>query len=202
MIPHHAVLYCVPEPEHFSIGDFYELDDVVEYRFPTLGIGEVRSLIEAAHRRPSGNAANQTLVVITNFITEEAQQALLKIVEEPPNSTGFVFVLPKGVTLLPTLVSRLQVETTDSRPGEDECFKEFLKAPLNRRLRLIEDSVKAKDQDWQMAIKIGLIGYLGKREQSLSAEQLIGLEYAARLLLTRGASNKFLLEHIALVLPT
>lgn len=201
MISHHAVLCKVDEPELY-IGADFDAVNIVEYKSPTFTIQDVRQLISDAYRRPDGESTTQTLVVITNFITEEAQQALLKIVEEPPVSSKFIFVVPKGMSMLPTLLSRFQLGNAPEKDIDTRYFKEFLHAPLNRRLRLIENSVKNKDAGWQMAIKIGLIEYLGGETDKLSSEQLIGLSYVTRTLLTRGASNKFLLERLALLLPT
>lgn len=202
MNSHHAVLFKVDDPEAYVATDFVADASFVEYRNPTLTIQDVRKLISDAYRRPEGENEQQTLVVITNFITEEAQQALLKIAEEPPLSTKFVFVIPKGASLLPTLLSRFQIEIAPEKKIDTEAFQEFLEAALNRRLRLIEDALKNKDTKWQMDMKIGLIAYLGEKSNKLSADQLIGLTYITRTLLTRGASNKFLLERLALLLPT
>lgn len=201
MNSHHAVLFKVDETEEYIATDFVADESFVEYRNPSFTIQDVRRLISDAYRRPEGENDRQTLLIITNFITEEAQQALLKVVEEPPISTKFIFVIPKSISLLPTLLSRFQVETPPEKEIDNTSFVEFIEAPLNRRLRLIEDALKNKDVKWQMTIKIGLIKYLGEKSEKLSADQLTGLSYITRTLLTRGASNKFLLERLALLLP-
>jgi hypothetical protein len=158
-------------------------------------------LIADAHRRPDGEAVEKILIVATEFITEEAQQALLKIIEEPPLSTRFIFVIPSGYSFLPTLESRFErVETKGDERGM-VVFSEFKKAPYSARLELIEQSIKNKDLTWQADIKHGLLHYLTYECDSQSAQTLKELEYIVRLLLTRGASNKFLLEHLALTLP-
>lgn len=196
---HHA-LVCRIDSVHDFIADFaddnVELYDVYISRF---GIDDARSLVQKAYSRPVENAF-QCLIVRTDFITLEAQNALLKIVEEPPLSTRFIFVLPIDFIVLPTLASRLSNCNNDSsRSGEEDgVFREFVSASYGERFAKIEKALKDKDLLWQQKIKRGLINYV-KQEPS-EQSRLFELEYTARLLLTRGASNKMLLDNLALVL--
>ena len=201
MTGHHAVLVRVLNPEQFDIGSFYDAaENIRVYTYPKMGIDEVRSLIADAHRRPDGEHHSQTLAIVSSFITEEAQQALLKTLEEPPESTKFVFVVSRDSQLLPTVLSRFHEEVVSEDISSDtENFLEFLSGRLSVRMKLIEKN--GRDTVWVTDIKNGLIVYAGEHRRELSPEQIISLEYVARHLLTRGASNKFLLEHAALVLP-
>jgi DNA polymerase III delta prime subunit len=197
MTSHHAVLLSVELPLEFE----YEHAPHLIYREPQFGIDLVRTLIVAAHRRPAGDADQQLIMVATEFITEEAQQALLKIIEEPPLSTKFLFVLPQGYSLLPTLESRFERQETESGQIDQSVFQSFLTAPMAERLSTIEEAAKKKDHVWHMAMKRGLLSYIQTARTNLSYDVVRELEYVGRLLLTRGASNKFLLEHLALTLP-
>ncbi len=196
MTSHHAVLFSAEFPLEFE-------SDIVphfSYKEPQFGIDLVRALIQSAYRRPQEGEVEQIIMVATEFITEEAQQALLKIIEEPPVSTKFMFVLPHGYTLLPTLESRFERQGTDTAAPDISIFELFRTASYAERLSAIEQATKKKDQVWQAAIKRGLIAYLNTHKQDVSHAACRDLEYVARLLLTRGASNKFLLEHLALTL--
>ena len=201
MISHHAVLLSSQTPLTHSVEGLFSVSPSAEYRMPQFAIADVRALIATAHRRPAGVAQEQLLLVATEFITEEAQQALLKIIEEPPVSTRFVFIIPEGYSFLPTLESRFERQQAFTNAPPSETFSDFIKAEYSERLSRIEESTKKKDQVWQADIKRGLMEYLKTASQTLSASQLKELEYVLRLLLTRGASNKFLLEHLALTLP-
>lgn len=202
MTSHHAVLISSPAPLTYSIEDTFSLIPSAEYRMPQFAIGDVRALISTAHRRPEGDAQEQLLLVATEFVTEEAQQALLKIIEEPPSSTRFVFIIPEGYSFLPTLESRFERQGAVGASAEiSALFFGFKGATYAERLALIEESVKKKDHAWQGEIKRGLMSYLKTESRSLTSAQFKELEYVLRLLLTRGASNKFLLEHLALTLP-
>ena len=202
MSSHHAVLFGSTAPLVHVFDETSGLSFAAEYRMPQLGIDDVRTLIGAAYRRPRGDDTIQTLLVATEFITEEAQQALLKIIEEPPLSTRFVFVLPRGYNLLPTLESRFDRQAEEVTVAHDiSAFREFKNASYDKRLAAIELSTKNKDAAWQQDIKNGLAAHLLAHKAEVPLPALKDLEYVVRLLLTRGASNKFLLEHLALTLP-
>ncbi|MEK7462161.1 MAG: hypothetical protein AAB618_01145 [Patescibacteria group bacterium] len=198
MISHHAVLLSAEFPLEFHSAEF---SPQLEYRQPQFGIDLVRTLISAAYLRPQAGELEQIIMVATEFITEEAQQALLKIIEEPPLSTKFVFVLPLGYTLLPTLESRFERRGSEHGEVDSSVFQNFLRAGYSERLLTIEESTKKKDTVWQANLKRGLLGHLFAHHATIPSEALSELEYVARTLLTRGASNKFLLEHLALTLP-
>lgn len=59
------------------------------------------------------------LLVAFDRINEEAQQALLKLLEEPPAGTVFILLSPGTTILLPTIISRLEVIkiTADNKTG-------------------------------------------------------------------------------------
>lgn len=196
MRSHHAVLLSAELPLKFEPN----LRPHFIYKESQFGIDMVRALIQSAHRRPQEGEEEQLIMVATEFITEEAQQALLKIIEEPPVSTKFVFVLPHGYTLLPTLESRFERQEGSIEASDISVFKAFLDSSYAQRMAAIEESTKKKDHVWQSAMKRGLLVYLRLNIKDISHDTLKELEYVARLLLTRGASNKFLLEHLALTL--
>lgn len=201
MTSHHAVLFSATSPLSVSVDEYFEVLSSNQYRQPQFGIDDVRRLISSAYRRPDGDSETQTLLVATEFITEEAQQALLKLIEEPPLSTRFVFVIPEGYNFLATLESRFERLGTVGEEGPDDSFAAFKNMSYAERLATIEESVKKKNLTWQSAVKKGLIAYLKNEATKIPKEKLSELEYVTRLLLTRGASNKFLLEHLALTLP-
>ena len=182
---HHAILVRVGSVRHYVFG---ETEEAVE--------------VQDSYNRPA-EVAVQALVVRTDFITLEAQNALLKVLEEPPLSTRFVFVVPTDFFVLPTLTSRFNEEIlSEVKAGETEntIFQSFIDAGYQERLASIEQAIKQKDVDWQRSMKQGLIRYVSCSLNE--AASLEALEFATRMLLTRGASNKMLLEHVALILPT
>lgn len=67
--------------------------------------GSVRWLIERISRKPITGSCGVILDGIDR-IAEEGQNALLKTIEEPPNSTHLVLIAQGGASVLPTILSR------------------------------------------------------------------------------------------------
>ncbi len=201
MMEHHALLLSDPNPLVCDITE-HGFSVSFECRMPQFGIHDVRTLIQTAHRRPNEiDSERQTLLIATEFITEEAQHALLKLIEEPPLSTTFIFLIPEGYRFLPTLESRFMRQTIEKKMDEiATVFRDFKAGSVGKRIESIEVALKAKDTAWQFEIKKGLAALLLQPKQSYEASTLTQLAFIQRTLLTRGASNKFLLEYLALIL--
>lgn len=197
---HHAILLRTNSVDSYSIRDVNSDSEIRDSFFEKIGIDDTRELVKNAYRRPF-ESKEQVFVVRTHFITLESQNALLKLLEEPPESTRFIFILPPDFIVIPTLASRMSEHASEDKDSE-ECaiFSGFLASGYKDRVTSIDVAVKKKNTEWQRAIKIGLISYLGQPATQFhpSAE----LNFVARTLLTRGASNKMLLEQVALTLPT
>lgn len=200
MIAHHAVLVSSASPLTFDPEQSLHCVTSEVFAVQKFTIAHARQLIADAHRRPPGDSDEQVLCVATEFIIEEAQHALLKLIEEPPASTRFIFVIPTGYQLLPTLESRFQRIVVSEVARDLSVFNAFKAASYAERLKEIESAIKNKNTTWQADIKYGLHQYLTAGAGTFSASELIDFEYVLRLLLTRGASNKFLLELLALTL--
>jgi len=75
-------------------------------------IDTVRQLINSLKLKPaiSGSGVARRVVFIdeAQLLSEEAQNALLKLLEEPPQSTTFILTVPTDKNILPTVASRLQ----------------------------------------------------------------------------------------------
>lgn len=198
-IGHHALIHrvCAPREFVFSAKGNIEKQIINVEKF---GIDDARELIRLAYQRPRGVGEQQLLLVQTDFITHEAQNALLKVLEEPPQSTEFIFIVPLDLAILPTLASRFQEVWSEVHPGEKENhdLAEFLSQSYANRIATIEAKLKEGDIIWQRSIKRGLVEHLVSKKEYQRAPDI---EYVMRALLTRGAPNKMLLEHVAFILP-
>ncbi|MBE3563847.1 MAG: AAA family ATPase [Hydrogenibacillus schlegelii] len=79
----------------------------VEADGPLVGIDDVRAWIEWVHRAPLAGARRVVVVEQAERLTREAQNALLKVLEEPPTTAHFVLLTARPGRLLPTVRSRL-----------------------------------------------------------------------------------------------
>ena len=192
---HHATLFRRSRPLDFQ----YETDNSVSlFSFERLGIDNARQIATDAQLKPV-SGAEQVFVLRTLFVTHEAQNALLKLFEEPPAGLSFVLVLPPAVQLLPTLLSRIGQEVAEQPDVViNQPWVDFLAATPADRLTQIDLWQKTKESNWLQAITAGVhtISYTEVPVGALPAIQLVGEQLG-----TRGASNKMLLEHLALILP-
>ncbi|PJE65140.1 hypothetical protein COU91_03280 [Candidatus Saccharibacteria bacterium CG10_big_fil_rev_8_21_14_0_10_47_8] len=74
-------------------------------------IDSVRNLLKKMALKTQGTASIRRVVVIeeAHLLSEEAQNALLKTLEEPAADTVFILTAPSRMSVLPTIVSRTRV---------------------------------------------------------------------------------------------
>lgn len=85
----------------------------------TLTVEAVRALTEDAGRMPEEADRNLYIVYIGESTTQDAQNKLLKLLEEPPGSAVFFLLCQNVQKLLPTVRSRAQIFTlTPPEPRE------------------------------------------------------------------------------------
>src|ERR1700759_1041692 len=60
----------------------------------SIGVGEMRAIVQIASRRPSTGGWQMVLIEDADRLTEGAADALLKVVEEPPPRTVFLLCAP------------------------------------------------------------------------------------------------------------
>ncbi len=186
--------------------------DVYVRTYRQFGIDEARELRERAGSRPIAGP-HRVFIVATPGMTTEAQNALLKTLEEPPADAMFFFVVPAPETLLPTLRSRAQIlwmsyiHTMDvAHPYIDKTIVDvnmFLAATPKNRLDMLKPLLE-KDADDKRDLG-AILGFLADLEKAFTAKTpRSGLRavYRARKYITdKGALAKPLLEQIALLVP-
>jgi hypothetical protein len=177
--------------------------------YGTMGIDAARALAESQTRK-AFRGGEKIFILAFDFITSEAQNALLKVFEEPTARTHFFVVTPLGDTLLPTLRSRLAplALTKDQRPKtKDGNFASgFLKGDMKTRLRIVEPIVEEKDKASALALLDDLERELhdttDMAESGGEARFALGELIKMRgYLRGRAPSVKMILEYVALVTP-
>lgn len=127
-------------------GDFKAPDNILKElliiepdKKSTIGIEVVRSLKYFLWQRPI--SSNRRIAIIKNAenLTSEAQNAALKIVEEPPASSLIIFIADNEDSLFPTLSSRVQ-KIYFSLSEEDQQFKETIKINKLKTEKNIEEN--------------------------------------------------------------
>ena len=200
MPEHHAVLFKgrVLADTPLDITVLKEGTELEIISAAVLSIGAVRALITTAYVRPFAKPT-KTIVLEVGQIAPEAQQALLKLLEEPPATTRFILVLPIFDNLLPTLRSRLY-QPADVRTvavTKNELFETFERGSYAERIAQIADIAKAKDATDFEILATGLRTLVA---DSAVSPAMVQLHEWLLILPKRGASKKMLWEDIALTL--
>ncbi len=120
--------------------------DALCFQYDSMGVDEARELSSLASLKPLGE--RKFVVVSFQQSTTEAQNALLKIIEDGVGHTTFLFATSTGTPLLPTLLSRcvvLKQLTADSL--QLAAGKDFLKMGYAERMEYVEKLGKDGDRD-------------------------------------------------------
>jgi hypothetical protein len=172
--------------------------DVQVRNISTLTIEESRALKAAASRR--GILGRKYFIMHFKQATREAQNALLKLFEDPTQTTHLFIVVPTMGILLPTLRSRVitipceKHEQVSSKRAED-----FLKASQKKRLDLVKDIIETKDKHAALLFLNELEAELYK-EFPKKHQPLKDIELMRSYLHDRAPSMKIIFEHLALSL--
>ena len=176
--------------------------DVYVRIYPQFGIDESRALRDRAALGAIAGS-RRVFVSVAPTMTTDAQNALLKTLEEPPANAMFFFVVPSPQTLLPTLRSRAQVLriNADVRATLVDAEK-FIAAVPAKRLEMLKPLLEKDDNDRR---DLGaILSFLASLERHIAKnpEGLKAFYRARKYVGDRGALVKPLLEQMALLLPS
>ncbi|MFA7193878.1 MAG: hypothetical protein WC087_03100 [Candidatus Paceibacterota bacterium] len=124
-------------------------------------------------------------VISFNFITEQAQNSLLKVLEEPTKGTHFFILTPSSEVFLDTIRSRVSILSAIGTTENSEAL-DFLSLSVPKRIKFIANLVqKIKDEKASKfdAIKLikGLEIEIHKKAVSNSATPEERKEYFKKL---------------------
>lgn len=176
--------------------------------YDTFGIEDGKNIQNLALQKAfSGN--KKIFVISFNTITREAQNALLKLFEEPTPHTHFFLIAKISDLLLPTLRSRLMIINSYEAKGNEkeieEDAKTFLSSKKPDRLNILKPMIEEKDKThivkFLNAIETLIYNNVDYRKDKRFIDALRYIEKNKRYVYDKSASLKMLLEHIALVIP-
>lgn len=184
--------------------------DVWWLAYDSFGIKDSHNLIEKEARK-SFAGQGRFFVLEISSITLEAQNSLLKTLEEPVSDAHFFIIARTADIFLPTIRSRMFILTQTGNGSENKTSlaKNFLKLDLPDRLDYIQkEFLKNKDKT-----KSEIIDFVADLEKTLRSKVNMGkitkdeeislfeLEKCQHYLQNPRSSNRLILEHLALILP-
>ncbi len=220
---HHAYFYAGEREAGIAKATDYAHDvmglssgnnpDLIIFRYGLFSVDDARRVIRLADQRAVGGDA-KVLVLAAERLFHEAQNALLKLFEEPPPGTTLILIVPSAGILLKTLRSRMLplAHGTMHISSEAEQYlslkaserEKYISKLLDRTksdkdeekqtargeaLRLVEGLTTAVYEQWS---KTGAIEY---QEFLRDATRLIPVLHE------RSAPLKLIFEHLSLIIP-
>lgn len=191
--------------------------DILAYSFGHLSVEDTRRILDVAYQSASGE--HKVIVLYANRLFHEAQNALLKVMEEPPDGVVLIMGVPSKGVLLPTLRSRLiDLPNEGNAPmdGVAEAFMKLSSAEREKYVSKLLDRTKSDKDDAKNAARTEALelvqgltrltyaafhkeaGTKNREELKLLLEDL---DAFAPLMHERATPFKLIFEHLLLVLP-
>jgi DNA polymerase-3 subunit delta' len=189
-------------------------------KYDNLTIDDARSIKKMHESRPVTAQGKKIFVIIANNINTEAQNALLKLLEEPASYAYFFIIIPQSGLLLPTVRSRLHFIQSTRKGSKNDDVEDivndvvnFIKANKVKRLEIVKKI--AEDISKEKKTKQYAIDFVNEiqnqirgdrsQHQGISGQDPVksmssfeATQIALKYLNDRAPSVKMLLEYVAL----
>lgn len=211
---HHAYLIEGDKTEIIpEILDLVKGEEIVEIILDSFKIEDTRNLKSYVAQKPFADTKKIYIIAVNNILLE-AQQAMLKIFEEPIPDTHFFLILPDKNILLKTLLSRFYVIQKDNSlskqgPALNQEAKKFIKMTGTAKINFLKDLLEEEDAE-NLALespRSKALNFLNDLESELYMsrgtldtsvyEQIFKVRELLRM---PGSSVKTLMESIALMI--
>lgn len=182
----------IPEVEHPDL--------LVIQETPSIGIETVRDLITWSHTKPFSLKQKVAIVLEASRMTPQAQNALLKTLEEPPEFLQIIMTGTSELGMLETVRSRCRVIRVQTEHESNTETEELFVWPTTISSAIDQAETLAKDReetvDWCEKTLIHQKYLLEKSPQSVGA--LEKARYLAHTItqLKRNINTKLVLEHL------
>jgi DNA polymerase III delta prime subunit len=193
--------------------------DITVLEYGLFSVEDARRVSELAAGAPFAGE-HKVVIIAASRAYHEAQNALLKVFEEPPEGAFLFLILPSLGGLLPTLRSRVQVLDTRCPTGVKDVGHrvsyipgiagEFLKAGKEGRSAIVKRLTSGKDDEKKRELRDEAIALINGIEAAAYDVRLTKPHITALLediatfreyLYDRSAPVKMILEHLSLVTP-
>lgn len=169
-----------------------------------LGINEIKVFLPHLHVRSPGSRKG-FIIFEAQRLTIAAQNALLKILEEPPAHLVIVLTTPSPRLLLPTVISRcliIEAEPDSTKPSlarstSSNLIKEIFDVQSGRRLMLFEEKI-GYGQEGVLTFLDEVEAHLKKGLNLKAAQLLTKLWQAKKLLRDESANVKLIIDEFLL----
>jgi|SRR5579872_3935432 len=177
----------------------------------SIGIETIKLIQRKLYFKPIKSADKLVVIQEAQLLTPEAQNALLKVLEEPPANTFIILEADSQEALLPTILSRCQIITLeeDQKKLSEKTFTElnqFIQTlpdlSIGERLKQAEQLAKDKEKalSWIENLILVMREDLLQSYELNSAHMIRKLQTLYTLLKTTNVNPRFAIEQTLLSL--
>lgn len=147
---------------HRSHADLF----LIEAAKSTIKIDDVRGIPAAVAKKPYEGGYQAVVIAQADAMTPQAQNALLKVIEEPPEHTVFMLGAQNTKNILPTILSRCIILKTSFSPEETEKMLHQEHDLPTLRARVLANAAKG---DYYLAAAYHKQGFFEIRDDMILA---------------------------------
>lgn len=178
------------------------------HRFVNFTIDDVRDFIQSAYAAPAGGD-RRAIVLSASRLFHEAQNAMLKLFEEPPSGVTLYLVVPSDGVVLPTLRSRLvPLSQTQEESAAGHAFLALSAADQKKFLDKLYDRTKSDKQEEKRAARAEALALFQDLTRTLHGKGnaadtglMEDLVFFTKTLHEPSAPLKPIFEHLLMVMP-
>ncbi|MDD5386376.1 MAG: DNA polymerase III subunit delta' [Sulfuricurvum sp.] len=152
-------------------------------------IEDAKEVISEAYKSEENT---KTLIIGAKSFTIPAQNALLKILEEPPRNIIFVLLAPNKSTFLPTVRSRMSLQVEQERKSHKPISLSLRHLDISEMFKWVKEHDKLKKHEAKELIENLFHHAVYEEHYPLSAMQIEGFEKAFRLIELNGRMQSIL----------
>lgn len=176
--------------------------DILVFEDEKIGIAQIKQLIKHLSTKPFGQTPKSVVILNGNNISPDAQNALLKTLEEPPGESIILIGIDAENKLLPTVLSRCKIESSKFKAQSSKLdLEKILNASVEERFEMIEET-----QDKEKFLEELIISYRDRFQNPDVASFTPRVEFLEDLLQAQiwkesNVNIRTILEYLMLKLP-
>jgi DNA polymerase III gamma/tau subunit len=194
--------------DHFDI-TIIEKDITAKPQTQSIGIEVVKQIHKKVFFKPLKSKNKLVIIEDAHLLTPEAQNALLKVLEEPPAHTFIFLGTETKEVLLPTILSRCQLIVLEEEPQQlsetrreelNDFIQKLPELSIPERLKRAEQLAKEKDKAVSFIQNLILLlrEHLLQTTSLETVETIKHLQALHTLLTTTNVNPRFALEQTLL----
>jgi DNA polymerase-3 subunit delta' len=169
---------------------------VKEYIQDDFKIDDAKAVLSEAY---IAEESQKTLLICASSYRIEAQNALLKLLEEPPRNIVFILIVSSKNGLLPTIRSRLPIRKIESKKKRISLDIDLAKMELSNIFTFLKDHKNIKKIELKALVETLLIDCVHKYKIELDESELRSFEKAMVLADLNTRSTTILSELMLLI---